>query len=332
MAFVYKQGQGSYLRLRRIQVDSLTDKSTDAQDNRAYIFTANLREELQNVISISITGWNLPKDITPSFWPPNQFIQGNDTLDFSITNKDINGGVPVDFSVQLPNKLLYWAPTAPAETNLANILDKLIYDAIAANPLYVTGGGENIVTVTCSYTFGQNFSITILENSSANWLNDQFFQLSLNFLSGPNTDRACNVQLGFPIKDDYQSYLNPLVIGLRVPQIVISPQSTNLQLFKYVDVFIAESNKKPVARIYLTNPAAFRTAPSNAYHKVTRVDTDNPPKTLKSLRVDIRLPGLQLPRLYQSLDDLETQFTFSILQVAEENNILPTYMSQTLTW
>lgn len=324
MAFVQKIGTGSYLKSSLINVNSETDKENELQSD--YKYTAILNAEIQDVLSLSITSWNLNRDIAPSFWPPNGSTPGNDTLDFTISNANVSGGTPYSFSVQFPNKTYYYASDAPTETDFADVLEQLMNEQIATEP--ALGG----ITIECVYRTDEQFLVIGLIT------NTLFFPglarlsyLELLFATGPNADRAAYSQLGFA-QADYESYeqFSSVTIGSAGATAIVSPFVTNLQQFKYLDVLVNESNKVPLKRIYLTNPNAFRSGVSDATYKQAKIDTDQPPGRLKQLTISIRLQGNLDPRIYQSAST-PNQFTFAVLQVAQENGSLPTYVRQTLT-
>lgn len=324
MAFVRKIGSGSYLKSTLVNVNSETDKEDELQSD--YKYTAILNSEIQNVISLSITSWNLNRDIAPSFWPPNGTVAGSDTIDFTVSNANVNGGLPYTFSAQLPNKTYYYSSDAPTESNLANVLANVMNEQILTE-LALDG-----IFVTVGYRTDEQFVVIELNTDQFNYPGlDHRSYLRLLFSSGANADRAPYNQLGFA-QEDYLSFEQyaSVGIGLTANTSIVSPFVSNLQQFKYIDIIVRESNKVPVKRIYLTNPNSYRSGEPDAAYKQAKIDTDQPPGSLKRLGISMRLQGNLDPELYQS-SSTPNQFTFAILQVAQENDSLPAYVKQTLT-
>lgn len=325
MAFVHRRGDGSYLKTTVVNVDSETDKENQEQSD--YLYTAILNAEIQDVVSISITSWNLNRDIAPSFWPPNGNVAGNDTIDFTVSNANVAAGAPYTFSVQLPNKTYYYASDAPTDVNFADVLQTLMNAQIA------TEAALDGITVDVAYGTDEQFIIVGLVTNKTFYPGlDRLSYLSLLFSSGTNADRAAYAQLGFD-QQDYTSYEQFASVGIGgvAATAIVGPNVTNLQQFKYIDVIVRESNKVPLKRIYLTNPNAFRSGTSDATYRQAKIDTDQPPGRLKKLTIGFRLQGNLDPRLYQSAS-VPNQFTFAVLQVAQENDPrTPAYVKQILT-
>lgn len=322
--FIYKKGPGTYLKTREIHIDSSTDKSNPDQSD--FQFDVILKDEIQDVLSMTISSWNIDKDITPSFWPQNGSIAGNDMLDFEITNSAYNGGNPVQLSVQLPNRNLYYDENAPDDSNICEVLQDLMNDAIAAyDPV-----GLADLSIVVPYLQPQKMTI-VTDTTNFGSLDDTTF-ISLLFASGPNSDRSCYAQLGFE-KSDYDS-IPAIAAGFASlnngGRVVISPSAPDLQTFKYIDVLVKESNKIPVQRIFATNPSVFRTNKSASTLRQQKIDTDQPPRVLRKLSISILFPGSKNPAFYVSQSS-PLQFTFSILQLAQENDSVPSYLKQTLS-
>lgn len=324
-AFIYKRGTGSYLRTREIHIDSSIDKEDENQSD--FLFNVVLVNEIQNVISITLSSWNIDKDITPSFWPPNGTVAGNDMLDIEISNAGYNGGTPFTLSIQLPNANLYWDKNAPKDSNFASVVENLLY---AARDAYDKSGLAQL-RFTCEYLIPGSFSLfTFLDRFVVGPMTGAS-PFTLLFQTGPNSDRSCYSQLGFE-KLDYDS-IDGFALGTITlsgnSQGVASPNPIQLQTFKYVDVNVAQSNKTPVHRIFTTNPSVFRNEQSASTLRQQKVDTDQPPRTLKKMSIQILYPGGVNPALYLSRQT-PIQFTFTVLQVAQETDELPSYMKQTL--
>lgn len=320
MAFVFKKSPGSYLKTTVVHVDS----NNDNEQQSDYKYTARLDQGIQDVLSISLVSWQLDADIAPSFWPTKGGVAGSDTLDFSLSNANVNGGTPFQFSVRLPNKTFYFSNDAPSGRRMSNLLIDLMNEQIASEPLLPD------VRVSYDNTYEQRLVLLCTTSNVfvTGLARDTF--LALNFATGPNAARSCHEQLGFE-KADYTSYEQSLYffIGFQSATLLSSPRLPKLQQFKYIDLFLEESSKAPVQRLYLTNPYAFRTGASGSVYKQNRIDTDKAPAHLHSLSVSFRLQGDKNPSLYQSFP-VFSKLTFAILSVAQETADLPVYVKQTL--
>lgn len=323
-AFIYKQGAGAYLRTREIHIDSSIDKENENQSD--FQFDVILKEEIQNVVSITLTSWNLDKDITPSFWPQNGSIQGNNMLDIELSNINYNSGTPFTLSIEIPNENLYFDANAPSDTNVCNVITDLL---IKAKNDYDEAGLQEL-TFSCPYLVPGVFSVFAYNDDFGPL--DETTTFTLLFGTGPNAANSCYKQLGFE-QQDYDSINGTILgfatIGSGISQGVVAPNPVDMQQFKYIDVGLRESNKLPVQRIFTTNPSVFRNQQSASTLKQQKIDTDQPPRVLKKLSVFILYPGLLNPSLYVS-NPSPVQFTFTILQVAQESDNLPSYMRQTL--
>ena len=324
MAFYERRGQGDYLKTVNVSVNSETDKENTSQSDYAY--TAVLPTDIQNVMSIVPISWNLPKNIVPSFWPPNGIIEGNDYLDFQVEASVTSGTNPYSpdpykFSVQLENRAFYAGPNVPDDANIADYLELEMNQALSEEP--------DMADFTISITYDDKsqrlqWVITTSDPSA-------IMRMAFLFDSGVHTDRACNDQLGFPDKRDYYSY-RAETFGFNYTNTINSIGYTDLLPFKYIDLVVRQSNKVPAKRIFLTNPNSFRVGTSGVTEEQVQIDTDQPPSNLKKLDIVFVLPGRQDPRLYnQRSDPVPTQLVFSILQFANETSQKPSFLRQTLT-
>jgi len=323
MAFYERRGQGDYLKTVNVTVNSELDKENPSQSDYAY--SAILPTDTQNVMSIVPISWNLPKNIVPSFWPPNGIIVGNDYLDFQVELGVTSGPNPFSpdpykFSVQLENRAFYAGANVPDDANIADYLETEMNAALDEEP----DMADFQIEVSYDDKSQRLRFIITTSNPSA------IMRMAFLFESGEHTDRACNVQLGFPDKRDYYSYKAD-TFGFNYTNTIESIGYTDLLPFKYIDLFVRQSNKAPVKRIFLTNPNSFRVGTTGVTEEQIQIDTDQPPSNLKKLDIFFLLPGGQDPRLYNHNPSVPNQFVFSILQFANETSQKPSYVRQTLT-
>lgn len=331
MAFYERRGQGDYLKTVNVTVNSELDKENPSQSDYAY--SAILPTDIQNVMSIVPISWNLPKNIVPSFWPPNGIIVGNDYLDFQVELAETSGGGgdggigisrfsadPYKFSVQLENRAFYAGANVPDDANIADYLETEMNEALDQEP---DMDDFQIEVVYDNKSQRLRFTITTTDPSA-------IMRMAFLFETGEHTDRACNVQLGFPDKRDYYSYQAD-TFGFNYTNTIESIGYTDLLPFKYIDLIVRQSNKVPAKRIFLTNPNSFRVGTTGVTEEQVQIDTDQPPSNLKNLDIYFLLPGGQDPRLYNHNPSVPNQFVFSILQFANETSQKPSYVRQTLT-
>ena len=320
MALQRAVGPHSYVRPIQKWTNSRTDKKDPNQSD--FNYTAVLNEEIQNVIGISITSYNLPRDTTPSFYPSTQLVTGRNMLDFSLENSDIQVG-PEIFTVTWPTKFYtYSAPAAPdIDYNLT--LERLMNEQIDANPTW-----EGKVKIR-AYEHPLNSSLLIAAVTDPTLPDTSTTELKLLFGTGANASEAANLQMGFPVKADYASSQTTLYTRTGT-QVIESPFPTQLNLFPYVDVFIKESSRSPTKRIYVEDSFFTLDNKSDSVNQ-THINLDNPPRHLKELNISIRYPNRINPGTFD-FQVAPHSFGFTFVQLADENAPVPTYVEQNMAW
>lgn len=320
MTFVQPIGDSSYIKTHRVGINSRIDKVNDNASD--FNYRVRLPNDIQDVIGIAVTSWDIPFDAAPSFYPSTPKVVGIDSLDFSLENSDIVAGAQ-SFSVKWPIKYyVYASPTNPS-TDYTTTLELLMNNAIQANATWkdkvhigTTTHPMNNTIIICS-----TIDISLPSTSSTT--------LKLLFASGPNSETASNISMGFA-KLDYTSSVNTLYIR-NGGQAIESPFTTNLRPFPYIDIFVRQSNRRPLKRLYIDDEFYTRTRSPEGIHQVN-IDTDNPPHRLTHLDIALRYPNQIDPGNYIS-PTLSTSIGFTILQLANEvTGSVPSYINQTLSW
>ena len=319
MALQQPVSSQSYLRPIRLAVNSRTDKKDPNQSD--FNYTAVLKEEIQNVVGMAITYYSFPRDTTPSFYPNTNNVVGQNRLDFSLENSDIAGAAET-FTITWPTKHYnYQSPAFPDHDYLRQC-EILMNNAINANPTWkdkVRIGmpphplNNTIMTVSVIDT-------TLPSTSST--------ELRLLFASGANEKNSVWKQMGFE-KLDYISSASLLNLNTGT-QTIESPYSVALNSLPYIDIFVEESNRRPLKRIYSSDNNYTASYNEDSVNQLP-IDTDNPPRRLKELNIRIRYQSGLDPGDYTS-ETAPHSLGFVIMQLADENQPIPTYVEQNLLW
>lgn len=320
----------NYLKRTRLFVSN--QERTAASSKDAYTFTYDLETEIQDVVSIELTGWTIHKKFAPTFigrysqttlpyastTNPRSAVPGNSMVDVEITDETgvITIVFPVDMELVIPptgipvsygGRTLTLAELSAA-TATAFSLAFLNFGHAVLNPTNynVVVGGDVLGRFI--------FYLTLKANPALKPT------IRLLFGTGPNRSDAMNRVLGFPLEDTTP---DPTTLGVQ------SPCSLEPMPLRYVDVILPQFPElNPVGRVFLapTSDADFK-QPDDKPEAVRLLS--EPVRRMAELRVELRLPGDQAPN--PEVEDEGVDLEFEVLSLAAEGCI-PNWMNQKLLY
>lgn len=323
MSFLFPKGPNARYKIYKVSVSTPEDKIL--QNTSDFNYEVELPYAITDVVGMSLVEWSFPRDVIPSFYPTTTNLIGNDYLDFRLENSDI-AGVPADFTASYPTKYLAYQQPGDPSSDYTKVTEKIMNEAIAANPLW-----KDRVNIAFEPQAG-NTTVLVVSTTDITLPSTTTTTLTLLFLSGPNNAEAANVPMGFQPKADYVS--SPTLFYLNNgSQVIESPFSTILRAAKYLDVTVAESNVKPLQRIFVRDENYTTNIFSTEGVNRLSIDTDNPPRRLDKLHIELRYQAEGDPGDFLTAPILIPHaLTFHIISLVEENDKIPSYVAQSLTY
>jgi hypothetical protein len=314
MSFVSVPGP-RYVRRTRLFVDSEDRVEAESRDN--YRFSYQVRQEIQNVISIELVDFCVPRMVAPTFLDRFDYFRflksgvveetaadSNTVTDIRFTSEDglstldlvSDMARPLDLSLEI-------IPTAGTPLDEVRIvlyfaLDVVARLTIAAHPVL----NETNYTFAVTSRNGATPMLATLENASTP---GSFATVQFRYETGPNHMRQTSEVFGFRPNLDTEPGTNN---GAE------APFSVNPYPWRYLDVHLAEAAElRPFARIHLqdevlpgnTKPVGFPRAP-----RMLKA----PVRSLRRLRMDLTFPPDRSPAF---LADVGMQFVFDVLSLAQ---------------
>lgn len=322
MSYLYPKGPNSRFKIYKVAVSTPEDKVL--QNTSDFNYEVTLKNAITDVVGISLVEWSFPNDIIPSFYPTTTNLTGNNMLDFSLFNPDI-WPVAENFQVRFPTKFFkYQNPGDPA-SDYTVALAQLMNTAIDANPNWT---GKVRITVPPQALQG---TLLIVSNTDVTLPPTTTTELKLLFASGPNTAVNSAEAMGFLVQD-YTSSSNIIYLN-NGSQVIESPRPVNLRAANYIDVFVEESNLKPLQRIFVDDDNYTTNIFSTEGVNRLSIDTDNPPRRLDKLHISLRYEGEGDPGNFLTTPILVPHaLTFHIISLVDENQRNPSYVKQSLTY
>ena len=324
-------GTQSYIKRTRVFISS--DDREDDISRDGYDYTVLLKEEIQNVTSIELIGWNLPRYLTASFLGrytqsvlpyahtnnPRNNVPGTSIADVFIVDETATQSVTFVLDMELVTPAAPALPVSYAGRKMTT--DEIVVALQQAIPLALDAAGHATLNTT-------NYTLNIGVNTD-----NQFFfnmhriglpatQATVQFLfaSGVNQEDSMHRVLGLPKED---TAIDPLTSGIQA-DCAIEPEP-----YRYIDVEIKQVPQfKPFARIFT----------SGDIHGNEFKRPSNPPESVRLLTEPIR----RLDRLgiKLSLQDNKAfnheiitghDLSFEILSIAP-TEVLPTWVNQKLLY
>ena len=226
----------SYLAVTKLYVNSTDDRGGGTNSR----FRVDLNTELRNVVSVELTGYSIPRSVTPTFSPNKNHV------DFHVIE---DGITRFDYSFQLPSTPF----TIDTLTEyLEDTMDQLVSDEIGASLYFIVAPGENNVL---EFEFRWAGSL-------------HTYTWGLDLKTGPNATTSAYAELGFE-QNDYTSTFGGFrnaIINAFVPVI--------FDTYRYIDISAEEIPElQPIKRVFLGNAASYTLVDQNVAPR-TRIITN----------------------------------------------------------
>ncbi len=263
-----RHSKPGYVSAKKVYIDS-----TDTEALALGKYRAQLREIHDNIIGVSLVGYNLPA--APSFVPDTGNVTGNDTVDFELW-AGLNPAVP--FTAYFPARGLQYSSATDSDSYIF-VLATILNEAIAADTDF--GDGKVVFEVV------EN-SVDMLTRIELTTVHAGLLATPVNFAllfsDGANSRSSAYEQMGFA-----QSTYTSAATDVVTVHFVESPVAANLALFRYVDVEISQfSELAPLARVFLDQ--VDRTVENAAETHGVRF-LENGPKRLAFVDVTLTVSG-----------------------------------------
>jgi len=313
--------RSSHFRYVVNKVDVATPWDKVVQNTSDFTYTAKIPKPLQNVVGMALVGYTFPNEIVPSFYPNTTSITGNNAVDFSLENTDI-AALPATFSVFFPTRYFSYENLITPNDAYVNALSKIMNSAIQNDPVWKD---QVFITVVPTASYATLIAVSTIGTGLPSTSSTT---LRLLFASGPNSVNSAFFAMGWNTKTDIVSsktifYLN------NETQIIESESQTRLRAAQYFDVFVDQSDKNPLARIfvkdsnYITNYFA-----TDAVNRLT-VNTSSVPRRIDELTIRLRYENFGDPGDFLSSPIIVPHgLSFHIFTLEDENYHLPHYAKE----
>ena len=258
----------NYVRVRKVYVDS--GKKEDYSKGE-YDYVVELDQELEYVIGCEITGFNLPKNLAPTFIHDRVGFKGNAMVDFQVTD----GIVTETFAFQWPEKSYTYENIPVPYLSYIGTLSQLMNTAIEPSPTFGSGTAKE---VTFNVASDPDEKTQVSLTAASGTVTFQF-----QFGTGAHYEISAATEMGFTEADT----------GFSAS--ILSPNPTFLQSYRYIDVFIDKIEFQPVKRIYMTDNLYYGTTINDPDVTRTRYIQSNPIRRLKTLHITLLLEGGVVP-------------------------------------
>lgn len=316
MALQRPKARNSFLRPTVIQIDSQRDKLDSNQSDFRY--RVLLKEQANNVINARLVRFSSGPNFMPSFYPGTAGVQaGNNKIDFSLQNFDVDSGNTANFTVTLPTQRYYYFDSTDINGDFTSMLQRLIQQKIDSNATW-----EDQVQVSVSTHPEQKTLITI--GNSPYLPPGSTTSMTLLFGTGANKENSAATALGFAADTDYASSTSDVDFGT-TSESILSPNPVNLLPSEYVDMEIAQfKNPSPFSRIYTQD--LNRTSENEVSNTPTVIQTNEPPRDLRALDISFKWRGNVDPKDY--IASAPHTFTLSLVQLQDWPERTPYYLNQ----
>lgn len=283
-----------------VRVDKIFINSNDRTSGTVTDYTIDLKTQLQNVIAIEVTGYNMPLSMAPTFTGRTSAVNpGNNKVDFCVSN----GVIVTNFSFTWPAKqYTYFNVTVPY-LSYVDTLQQLMNIAVASDPVFGVSGPNSATFIV--YIDPEERTIVKVYGTGV-------VGFGFLFASGINNADSAYLPMGF-VK------LDTLILP-----VVTSSGFTQLRPYRFVDVNVdAAAEFKPLKRIYMTDLLTFGTTRNDADLTRTRL-LDQPVRTLQRLKISLSLENNIKPVDLGLAHDL----TLTVFSLNNEQT-LPKWLKQT---
>jgi hypothetical protein len=280
-----QKSSSAYVKVSKIYISN-SDRREDSKGQYDYI--VDLPQQIQYVIGLEVTAYRFPGQIAPTFVPASGIYPGTNKVDFLL--RCINGTLWVEqqFSFTWPLKQYNY------ETYTEDLI-ALMYAAVQSDPFFGTEAPNRALF----FPQADPDSRTSIVVDGLNMVGMRFL-----FETGPNQNNSSYYAMGFD-KLDTPFFTKE----------IISPITTRLRPFRYVDINIDEAAEfKPLRRIYVEDNFNNSVTRNEIDATRTRLLSSQPIRNLKRLHIRINLEnGLVPPDSPYGHD-----FTLTVFSVANE--------------
>jgi hypothetical protein len=282
-----------------VRVDKIFINSNDRSSGTVTDYTIDLKTQLQNVIAIEVTGYNLPLSMAPTFTSRTSTVNpGNNKVDFCVTN----GVITTNFVFTWPAKQYTYSNVTVPYLSYVDTLQQLLNIAVAADPVFGVSGANSAFFVV---------DIDPEERTVVRVFGSGVTGFGFLFASGINNADAAYLPMGF------------VKLDTAVAPVITSSGFTQLKPYRFVDVNIdAAEEMKPLKRIYMTDLLTFGTTRNDADLTRTRL-LDQPVRTMRRLKISLTLENNIKPVDLGLAHDL----TLTVLSLNNEQT-LPKWLKQ----
>lgn len=281
----------NYIRVSKIFVSS-ADRNENSEG--PYRYQVDLKDELQNVVAIEITGYSFPSEIAPTFVAPGPGFTGTYALDFEITT----GALTKQFTAFWPERQFSYENVTVPYLSYIQTLQQILNLAILNDADFGTGGAHE--AFFASVADPQELSRVLISGPGVTGFR-------YIFATGPNRDDAAFNAMGFNRVDT--------AFALEV----VSPTRTNLKPFRHIDINLSEVPELiPLRRVYTTDNIYYGTVRNDPGVTRTRLLSSHPIRKLNRMNITITLEGGVVPPVFQGLDH---ELTFTVFQLSNEETV-----------
>lgn len=329
MSFIEVPGP-HYIKRTLVFVNS--NKSDPIRSTSNYDFSFNLVEEIQNVFSIELLNFTVPRLLTPALLGTFDEFNVHKTGVVTLIPQNSNMRYDIKISDETrANSLIIEGSLDPGfyfagqiawsgvSINTGGLALAWLFDFnarflidVASSPVF--GGGKYAL----GFLLNQNDQLGIfLENTVA--VPTTYGFVDILFGTGPNKDSQMSIPLGFkPFVDQISDTSQP-------QNALLAPFRINPNQFTYIDVFLAQAaENSPWARIYTIDELLRYTAPKTVASRSRMMKT--PVQNLKFLDFRIRAQG---GRILGELSNTGMDMTIEVLSIAQVPNV-PDWVKQRL--
>lgn len=323
MAFVQPKSVFNRYKVDKISVATPYDKII--QTGGDFTYEVALPNAITDVVGMALVEYTFPEDIIPTFFPTTTKLTGNNKLDFSLENTDIAPGT-TQFSVTFPTKYFSYENIAKPSTSYTSNLEALINNAISQDPTWKDKVYVTVVPAANFQTLIAVSTIDILLPASSTTT------MRLLFASGPNNNESAYFAMGFDTKTDVVSSTTLFYLNTNT-QTIESPSATRLRAAQYIDVFVDESDVRPLQRIFIEDPGYVTNYFSTEAVNRLTLNVNSPPRRIDKLHISIRYENYGDPGDFVSSPILVPHaMTFHIFSVVDENAVIPEYAQKKLSY
>lgn len=293
-----EKSRQNYIKIHKLFISS-ADRTSASQSR--YDYFIRLPTQIQYVVGLEITGYNLPSDLAPTFITSTSGALGTDKVDFELTN----GVTTTVFTATWPQKQYDYQNVTVPYLSYVDILQQIMQDAVDGDAVFGIGG-PNQATFLSEAVPEEQTKVTV---SGTGITGFRFL-----FASGPNQQNSSYLAMGWNKVDTASSLVQ------------LSPSRAVMKPYRYVDFFLdCAPEFRPLKRVYLTDNVYYGTVRNDPNITRTRLLSSQPIRVLENFRVQLFLEGGVVPPVTSS--SLDHEITITVFALANEVEV-PQWLNQ----